>query len=143
MPMDMAAAVSPARVTTGPASPPTAYWAPPSRAEPAPAASGGLSMARLVAVGRMAPMLATQTNRNGRLANDGAPAATAAHSPAEPARAAARPTASSRSGGYRRSRRTVAEPAVMRPTELTANIAEKALVLRPYWRCRMTELSDR
>ena len=88
-------------------------------------------MARLVAVGMMAPILATQTNRKGSTAQVGAPAATTAHSPAAPAKAMARPTPSRREGRNRRSRRKVDVPAMMMPTELTANIAEKALVLRP------------
>jgi hypothetical protein len=142
MATDMAAAEFPARETTGPASPPTAYWPPPSRAEPAPAASRWASMARLVAVGKTTPTVATQTNSGTRTVQSGPLVSTAVHKAPALTTAVASAPCSISGEGKRRSSRTVADPARMMPTELRANTPEKAPELRPYSCWRTTELTE-
>jgi hypothetical protein len=142
MATDIAAAEFPASETTGPASPPTAYWPPPSRAEPAPAASRWASIARLVAVGKTTPTVETQTNRGTRTVHSGPLVSTAAHKTPALITAVTSAPCSISGVGKRRSSRTVADPAMMMPAELRANTPEKALELRPYSCWRTTELTE-
>jgi hypothetical protein len=142
MAIAMAAAEFPARETTGPASPPTAYWPPPSRAEPAPAAWRWASIARFVAVGKTMPTVDTQTNRGTRTVQSGPLASTAAHKAPVLITAATSAPCSISGEGKRRSSRTATDPAMMMPAELRANTPEKALGLRPYSCWRTTELTE-